>query len=549
MSRGRPQSALYYQIGGYLADSTHWFGYDTPKLVDAFWQLEPGGIDLTLGIVPSGASYLLLPLDRWPALQRAYGLRTPHKSRPASAYLSLSPIHFDTPAAFKKKLDSLRPKKTKQPTDTSQANKRYAIGPKDGGAPRAAFEHSRLLLRALRADFDVAPYGLARGTQWADLQVLALAFNRWSMGTQLLDLGWTRARLGAAQLDTQSAVHIALAEGAHFGVEKRRKAAFKHGEAETMGAHAAAARLRDTLAEMRAAPVLLLVHDEPAARAALHDLGIETSTWASGADALLRAGLVKHEADRRPPYRDERSYDRPSHDSRAPYRNEDRGNGRRDGYGYDYDRGRDRSYAPPSRNDRAPARRSLSPHRDRDRDRARDRRDDHARERDHSRSDRARGPSSRSRSSERDGPADAGGGVYVVDVHVLFDALTQKARTRRTIGADARDAGVREAGEGEWCAGNESRVLAELWYTMAAGEAIDEQRAARWPDGLGSGGPAAAGGAGGAGGRSGDATDDVDPNDVDPNDIEPARNAALTIYDDFDLHDSEEERGDAQYLY
>ena len=495
------------------------------------------------------------------------------------------------------------------------------------------------------------------------------------MGTQLLDLGWTRARLGAAQLDPESAVHIALAEGAHYGVEKRRKAvrappapyialthahihtafctaqAFKHGEAETMGAHAAAARLRDTLAEMRAAPVLLLVHDEPAARAALHDLGIETSTWASGADALLRsvrafprsrlpvclsdrnhvsvsasifvsgsggsvscwmgdwppilthsrrrtaavdrhrsgsilalcashvalhytsysAGLVKHEADRRPPYRDERSYDRRPHDSRAPYRNEDRGNGRRDGYGYDYDRGRDRSYVSSSRDERAPARRSRSPHRDRDR--TRDRRDDHARER-----DRARGPSSRSRSRERDGPAGAGadGGVYVVDVRVLFDALTQTARTRRTIGADARDAGGREAGEGEWCAGNESwcvlstlflffcfarrrradawssvrcgcdRVLAELWYAMAAGEAIDEQRAARWPDGLGSGGPAAAGG---AGGRSGDATEDVDPNDVDPNDIEPARKAPLTLLDDFDMHDSEEERGDAQYTY
>ena len=56
-----------------------------------------------------------------------------------------------------------------------------------------------------------------------------------------------------------------------------------------MGAQAAAARLRDTLAEMRAAPVLLLVHDEPAARAALHDLGIQTSTWASGVDALLRS--------------------------------------------------------------------------------------------------------------------------------------------------------------------------------------------------------------------------------------------------------------------
>ena len=328
------------------------------------------------------------------------------------------------------------------------------------------------------------------------------------------------------------APYIALTH-AHIHTAFCAVQAFKHGEAETMSAQAAAARLRDTLAGMRAAPVLLLVHDEPAARAALHDLGIETSTWASGADALLRsvrafprsrlpvclsdrnhvsvsasifvsgsggsvscwmgdwppvlthsrrrtaavdrhrsgsilalrtshvalhytsysAGLVTHEADRRPPYRDERSYDRRPHDSRAPYRNEDRGNGRRDGYDYDYDydRGRDRSYVSSSRDERAPARRSRSPHRDRDR--TRDRRDDHARER-----DRARGPSSRSRSRERDGPAGAGadGGVYVVDVRVLFDALTQTARTRRTIGADARDAGVREAGEGEWCAGNES---------------------------------------------------------------------------------------------
>ena len=67
---------------------------------------------------------------------------------------------------------------------------------------------------------------------------------------------------------------------------------------------------------------------------------------------------------------------------------------------------------------------------------------------------------------------------------------------------------------------------------MAAGEAIDEQRAARWPAGaLAS--AAAGGGGGGAGSR--DATEDGDPNDVDPNDVVPARKAALTLYDDFDL--------------
>lgn len=42
-------------------------------------------------------------------------------------------------------------------------------------------------------------------------------------------------------------------------------------------------------AENAGNPIILLVHDEPLARNALHELGVENSNWNSGIASLLRS--------------------------------------------------------------------------------------------------------------------------------------------------------------------------------------------------------------------------------------------------------------------
>lgn len=100
---------------------------------------------IRVGIMPSGASYLLLPEDKFFRTFR----RSSAKPWLSTRFKSLSPVHFSDFEAFKKKLNSFTSKKTKKggPRDRSKVNTEYTIHGADvegeKGIIRAGFEHQR----------------------------------------------------------------------------------------------------------------------------------------------------------------------------------------------------------------------------------------------------------------------------------------------------------------------------------------------------------------------------------------------------------------------
>lgn len=81
--------------------------------------------DLTAGILPSGASYLLLEEEPF---RRIFGrVKSPWHS---SEFRSLSPVHFDSMDDLQKKLAlyvSNKKNKNGEPRDRSKANTAYTI--------------------------------------------------------------------------------------------------------------------------------------------------------------------------------------------------------------------------------------------------------------------------------------------------------------------------------------------------------------------------------------------------------------------------------------
>jgi len=128
----------------------------------------------------------------------------------------------------------------------------------------------------------------------------------------------------------------------------------------------------------------------------------------------------------------------------------------------------------------------------------------------------------------------------------MYHVLKQTSYLKRALTANAIDLGV-DANTRGWCAGNESRTLAEMWHSMANGTAIDEQRALRWSN------PAGARSSAAESSKAAQPQRGSDDSDVDPNDIEPTGKAGAsatgprTILDDWDMTDEEDEAGEAHY--
>jgi hypothetical protein len=187
------------------------FRWDERALADAVFRTlgdkETGRLELILGILDSGASYLLVTPAEMERLERETRER-PFRGRnpyPLSDYLSLSPIVFDSEALFLKKLKSYarsakasRKKNSRLnevPRDTSQANKTYALGG-HSTSTRYAFEHQRyasdtilqishpqlqstplcrVLFRALMGNLDYERFCIAPG--WSFEKAVILSFN------------------------------------------------------------------------------------------------------------------------------------------------------------------------------------------------------------------------------------------------------------------------------------------------------------------------------------------------------------------------------------
>ncbi|KAJ3725896.1 hypothetical protein C8R42DRAFT_420634 [Lentinula raphanica] len=201
-------------------------------------------ITITLGILPSGASVLLLtPAQVEQIYLHVPGVRFPHPNEayPSSTFESLSPIELDT-ESLTAKLRALAPKAVKKgrqasDRDTSQANKGFCQrADLNEGAKRGLFENARLLrqlamkrilppstsletlipgIHEAYAQFS-APHNFHEKIL-PRIHVAAFAYTLWAADTRyitdrrrspdLLDVAWTKALDGIRDLRVPPAGH------------------------------------------------------------------------------------------------------------------------------------------------------------------------------------------------------------------------------------------------------------------------------------------------------------------------------------------------------
>ncbi|KAF8274876.1 hypothetical protein EI94DRAFT_1711916 [Lactarius quietus] len=130
----------------------------------------------------------------------------------------------------------------------------------------------------------------------------------------------------------------------------------------------------------------------------------------------------------------------------------------------------------------------------------------------------------RSRSPRRDeklddkrrpSPSRGGAPICIVDVRQMYVTLRRRiAESAAPLTTVATELGL-PCDDKSMCAGNESRLLAEMWTAMASGVAIDEQYDARWGSGTARSTPASGAVSGVSTPLNGDG-EELDPNDLAP---------------------------------
>ncbi|KZT09763.1 uncharacterized protein LAESUDRAFT_810723 [Laetiporus sulphureus 93-53] len=430
-------SNTYHQLGGHIWDIKTWD--------DRLKQGQPASGDvirLVLGILPNGASYVLVPSSR-PGARMC----RPRADRPAAVFQSLSFIDFQTEVGLNMKLDTYaskrKAKSDTEPRDRSKANTAYTTNKylTDSGRHRASFEHQRVLCGILRKEYKrehMAELSLKPGLQNVNFRIIALTANMWKKDTRMfeerdkiLDVGLTEYIFphDGSSFTAQSSSDIRVEENRFLGNGFRTvRANFAFGTTQVESADSVLERLQRLFStppsDSASRNTLLLVYDEAKLRKALNVIGLDTSEWKSDLHDFLY--------DTSYPSRSSSTYS-----SRDWYRTPRRGSSR--------------SRSPRPGTDDRP---------------------------------RPRSPERRSARPE----------VFLVDVRRLymtvrrigmipFDADTV-LHTAKELNVQLDDAGAHSQAlfqENEWCAGNDSRLLGAMWHSMARGLTIDEQRAVRWP--------------------------------------------------------------------
>jgi len=98
------------------------------------------------GVLPTGATYMLITANQMIALARVLRLRVLTKPWLLSDFESLSPIYFPDEESLAKKLATYKAKYKKGKStlqDNSQANRNYVLDGQASGIARGAFEHGR----------------------------------------------------------------------------------------------------------------------------------------------------------------------------------------------------------------------------------------------------------------------------------------------------------------------------------------------------------------------------------------------------------------------
>lgn len=422
-------------------------------------------VELVLGIVHSGASYLLFDEKQLQFFCKQHNVSWPQlRGDPPTNYLSLSPVYYPDTAALSVKLEQLAPisKKNKQ-GDYSKLNRRY-VSADIGGRPdnkkfsvkdnlpteppgraRSEFEHNRLLYRIWHntAHFDYEKFAISK-EPWLtrNLRVCSLYFTMWEVPdvaigslTDFLEVGWTKL-IPDPEGDFYDKRCLPLL------TSRKNKAGPSAEHTEQPMAHGDLVQeLREFCSSLTGAPpgtsTLVLVYNEPCTRRVLTRCGINISKWESGVDGLLE--------------RIPTSYSNSSRDRGGRYNTRDYSySGHGSSY---YDRDVDYNTDRKVYDDRN-HRRSRSP-------------------------GRLEASTSRRDYKEEQKPLPPPT-VHLVDVARLQRALFSDDSCEPSISYDdrlrhdARTLGLEH--ERGYCAKNESFLLVRMWKKMMNGNAIDDQR-------------------------------------------------------------------------
>ncbi|KAJ7188862.1 hypothetical protein C8R46DRAFT_1341513 [Mycena filopes] len=456
----------YYQLGGFnpaiLSSRSPPLANRVYDALRSFQDANEPSITLILGIRQSGTSHILLTQRERDYLlgQRNLDLWR-GKSPPTMArdFESLSPIVFRDVKALSDKLGELQPKNDRDKFDSSRLNKGYTGGTQD--LVRAQFENSRVFYKLLRnevnpdAEKDLR-FCCEKRPWTGSIRVFTFCYNLWlhdgrSLADRrrlpkILDLGWCEAENGLGEnknpLDGEmkSSQHIVFSNNQNLtnpGILRRgddpkvplvsERTGYEYddfGATLVCDPQVAAEKVRAFVEEATQptlGPLVLLVHDKDNAIAVLTSLGVDVSRWDYELKNLIR---VPQPAPRRDESRRE-SMD-PRRDSRDPRRpSADPRRGRSASPG-PYDRSRrPRSHSPPRQRQYAP--------------------------------------------------------VYVVDVQSLVRTMLSTHDGSATVPEMIERLQLRLNNPPKgFCAGNECWMLVEAFRAMAAGRAVDEQKA-DWP--------------------------------------------------------------------
>ncbi|KAI6144380.1 hypothetical protein BKA82DRAFT_4177387 [Pisolithus tinctorius] len=275
----------FYQVSGFRAHSNGWFKqYDDKPMIRALASerskdFRPGGSDapleLVLGILPSGASYVLLSTEQMHSFTQKHRLSIPRRPWRSSDFLSLSPVYFRTEAELSSKLATIGGE-TEEPKDNSQANRGYVHY-------RAYVEQQRMLYHLLAKLIMPEKFALSPPTWLAGVRVISIVFVQWSyerlQNPNLIEVGITDAHFPSFfDTLTGTTLHLKLKQAAKNPHSKLPN----HSKVEEITKPELPQRLC-TLGM----PLIVLCHDEEMTRSILGRAGIDIDSFESGLSGLL----------------------------------------------------------------------------------------------------------------------------------------------------------------------------------------------------------------------------------------------------------------------
>ncbi|KAF5370053.1 hypothetical protein D9758_001125 [Tetrapyrgos nigripes] len=303
----------YFQLGGFKTRGI----WNHPRYLGNIWQSEEklaqtvfnalsndSSLEIILGILPSGASYLLLTYQQAHRVaQHIDRSRPPYPPPHEYCLLNYSKLEWRS-APFKKK---------GQTHDPSKANRSYSesdfsnVNLSDVDLSdefilrclaRSMVEQIRLL-RVIFSDhkYDLEQYPLS--SLLSKIRVFSFAYTQWAFDQReyqertvhnptlkMIDVGFASADIRNIQsLQTKQYINL---QNSALGQGERQKAIFQHATVEKVDPLKLRSEVQQVFSSGQGeAATVLLVYDQEKTLNVLRDYGIKTTGWKAGLKDLL----------------------------------------------------------------------------------------------------------------------------------------------------------------------------------------------------------------------------------------------------------------------